>query len=209
MKQIYRYKLIILLLIFTAFLIISVNSTVLVGEQAEKNGSTSGQDAMMEKYKEYSTPNENHKLLDAFVGDWDYTVKWWMAPGTEPEVSTGTTSIKWIMGGRFLKEKAVGTSMGQPFEGMGIMGYDNEKKKYESVWIDNMGTGMAKDTGIYDPATKTINEEGTFSCPMEGDKTYRSVTKIPVNDSFTFEWYMNDKDEKEYRAMEITYTRKK
>ena len=205
-KNIYSYCLTYFLVVF--FGLVTMHYAV-SAEQPDKTKTEPGQDEMMQKYKEYSTPNENHKLLDAFVGDWDYTVKWWMAPGTEPEVSTGTTSIKWIMGGRFLKEKAVGTSMGQPFEGMGIMGYDNEKKKYESVWIDNMGTGMAKDSGTYDPAAKTINEEGTFSCPMEGDKTYRSVTKIPANDSFTYEWYMNDKDGKEYRAMEITYTRKK
>lgn len=205
-RNIYSYFLIYFIGVFFGLV---TAQYALSAEQPDKAKNAPGQDEMMQKYKEYSTPNENHKLLDAFVGDWDYTVKWWMAPGTEPEVSTGTTSIKWIMGGRFLKEKAAGTSMGQPFEGMGIMGYDNEKKKYESVWIDNMGTGMAKDTGTYDPATKTIIQEGTFSCPTEGDKTYRSVTKIPVNNSFTYEWYKNDNDGKEFRAMEISYTRKK
>lgn len=209
MKQNYRFKPIILFVIFTVFGLIALNSTASAGEQADKNTSMPDHDAMMEKYKEYSTPNENHKILEAFVGDWDYTVKFWMTPGSEPEVSNGTSTIKSIMGGRFIKQKTEGTSMGQPFEGMGIMGYDNEKKKYEAVWIDNMGTGMAKDSGTYDPTTKTFTEEGTFSCPMEGEKTYRSVTKILGKDSFTYEWYMNGPDDKEFRAMEIIYTRKK
>ena len=42
--------------------------------------------------------------------------------------STGSSEVKWIMGGRYLEQTATGTSMGQEFHGMGLMGYDNMKK---------------------------------------------------------------------------------
>jgi hypothetical protein len=164
---------------------------------------------MMEKWKEFSTPNENHQVLGTLVGNWNYTIKWWMSPDAKPEESKGASEIEWIMGGRFIEHTVEGTSMGQPFEGMGIIGYDNEKKQYQSVWIDNMGTGIMTGSGNYDPDTKTLTDQGTFSCPAEGQKSYRGVTKIIDKDNFTYEWYMTGPDGKEFRAMEIVYARKK
>ncbi len=166
-------------------------------------------DEMMNKWMEYATPNENHKVLDALVGEWDYALKWWKAPGIKPEQSTGTSKIKWIMDGRFIKHKVEGTSMGMPFKGMGITGYNNETNKYESVWIDNMGTGMVKGSGSYDAETKTLTEIGTFSCLGEGDKKYHAVIIYTNIDSFMYQWYMPGPDKKQYLAMVINYTRKK
>ena len=51
-------------------------------------------EAMMVKMKEHGTPNENHQLLQKLVGDWDYTMKWWMAPDGPADESTGTNVIK-------------------------------------------------------------------------------------------------------------------
>ena len=72
-----------------------------------------------------------------------------------------------------------------------------------------MSTGMAIGKGAYDADSKTLTDTGTFSCPGEGDKTFRSVMTITGPDSFTLEWHMPGPDKKEYRAMVIDYTRKK
>lgn len=166
---------------------------------------------MMAKWQEYATPGESHKALDYFVGNWDYTIKMWHTADSEPEVSKGTGEGKWILGGRYLKQKAQGMVMGQEFEGLGIMGYDNAKKEYLTVWIDNMGTGIMTGTGTYDAAAKTFEDKGTFSCPTEDDKDkpYRTVTTINSPDQYTFEMYADGMDGKEMRMMEIVYTRKK
>jgi hypothetical protein len=203
-------KTFLLLVILPVFGSLSIAVTSQAGQDSKGNKTSEyDHDAMMEKWKEFSTPNENHKVLDPLVGDWDYSIKWWMSPDVKPEESKGTSNIKWIMGGRFIEQAVEGTSMGQPFEGMGLMGYDNEKKQYQSIWIDNMGTGMMKGSGNYDPNTKTLTDQGTFSCPAEGEKSYRGVLKMIDNDNFTYEWYMPGPDGKEFRAMEIVYTRKK
>jgi Protein of unknown function (DUF1579) len=204
------FKIFQFLVILAVFGSLSVVIAAQAGEEAkEKQAAEHDHDAMMEKYKEFSTPNENHKVLDTLVGDWDYTIKWWMSPDSKPEESKGTSKVEWIMGGRFIEQEVEGTSMGQPFEGMGIMGYDNEKKQYQSVWIDNMGTGIMTGSGNYDPNTKTLTDHGTFSCPAEGEKSYRGVLKMIDNDNFTYEWHMAGPDGKEFRAMEIVYTRTK
>jgi hypothetical protein len=63
--------------------------------------------------------------------------------------------------------------------------------------------------GNYDPSTKTLVEKGTFTDPVEGEKSYRGVTKIINKDKYTYEIYISGPDKKEFRMMEIVYTRKK
>lgn len=162
---------------------------------------------MMEAFTKASTPGEEHKLLQQYAGKWDHEVKWWMKPGDEPEVSKGTSEIEPIMGGRFILQKVAGTSMGQPFEGMGITGYDNVQKHFSSVWLDNMGTGMMGGKGTFDKASNSIIDKGSFSCPLEkdGSKSYRAVWGPIADNSFKYEMFSTDESGKEFRMMEITY----
>ena len=101
--------------------------------------------------------------------------------------------------------------MGQPFDGMGLVGYDNIKKTYQTIWLDSMGTGMMMGTSSFDADKKVLSESGHFSCPMvNGERTYRSVVTLKDSEHYTYEMYMTDPDSgKEYKAMEINYTRKK
>src|SRR4029450_8652344 len=93
----------------------------------------------------------------------------WMKPGDKPQQSSGTSSMAWVLGGRFLQQNFKGTWADQPFEGLGSLGYDKVKKEYVSVWMDSMSTALFQGAGQYDPATKTLSETGTFSCPVTGD----------------------------------------
>jgi hypothetical protein len=165
---------------------------------------------MMAKMKAFSTPNENHRVLDQFVGSWDNTVKMWMGPDSGPQVSQGTSETRWILDGHFIEQDFKGEHMGQPFTGRWTIGYDNLKKEYVSVWVDSMSTGINSSSGTYDPATKTFTEQGSFSCPIEnGPLAYRSKTRILDEDTYVHEMYMADKTGKDFKAMEITYNRKK
>lgn len=163
----------------------------------------------MAKWKEHALPGDAHKAMEPLTGNWDYVVSWWMTPDAEPQKSTGSSEVKWIMGGRFLEQTAKGTSMGQEFQGMGVMGYDNASKQYRGVWIDNMGTGIMTSTGSYDASTKTFEEKGSYTDPMEGEKSFRGVTTIVDADKYTYEMYIPGADSKEFRVMEIVYTRQK
>ncbi|MFQ5787662.1 MAG: DUF1579 domain-containing protein, partial [Thermodesulfobacteriota bacterium] len=180
--------------------VLSFYSLALVSKAEEKTKNEK-QEAAMKKWQEYATPGDDHKLLEPFIGSWDYTVRWWMSTDAKPEESKGTSEVKWIMGGRFLEITAQGTSRGQQFIGMGITGYDNAEKQYKSVWIDNMGTGMMVANGNYDSSTKSFVETGNFTDPVMGEKSYRGVTKIINDDKYTYELYTTGPNGKEFRTL--------
>lgn len=168
----------------------------------------------MQKMMEMGSPGENHKLLEPMVGEWTHTVKMQMAPNAPVEESTGTNSNKWIMDGRFIQSDVEGTmNMGdksQPFAGMAIMGYDNMNKEFNSIWIDNMMTGIMSTKGKYNPKTKTITEKGLMSCPMTGEKNkaFRSEIKFIDNDNYSYSMFVKDKSGKEFKSIEVVYKRK-
>ena len=138
----------------------------------------------MEEMMKLGMPGEGHTVLNDLIGTWDYTVTYKMAPNAPEQTSTGKTTNEWILDGRFVKQNVAGTmDMGgqsMPFNGMGLIGYDNLSGQYQSVWIDNVSTAMMTSSkSSYDPATKTITEEGTYSCVMKGkDTPYKSELKI-------------------------------
>ena len=163
--------------------------------------------AMMATWQAYASPNDNHKVLNPLVGTWSHVVKWWMTPDSQPETSKGTSEIKWLMSGRYLQHAVKGTSMGQPFEGMSLTGFDNGKQAYQTIWMDNMGTGMMIGEGTYDPSKKTLTDQGHFTDPMIGQRSYRGVVTFIDDDHYSYEMYVADKNGNEFRMMEIMYTR--
>ncbi len=168
-------------------------------------------DPMAQMMMKYGSPNDRHKVLEPTVGKWTCVIKGWMKPGDKPEEATGTADISWILGGRFLKQEFKGSWAGQPFEGMGLTGYDILREEYQSIWVDNMATGMMQAAGFYNPKTRTITTTGQFSCPMTGEKArwVRSDLKIKSNDSHVYTSYFKVPDGREFKSMEITYTRSK
>lgn len=164
-------------------------------------------DPKMEAFIKASTPGTEHQLLKQYVGKWNHTMSWWMSPDAKPEISQGTSEIKSILGGRFIEQNVSGTSMGQPYEGMGITGYDNVNKHFSTMWIDNMSTGTMSGKATLDKGKNALVDKGEFSCPLDpsGTKSYRSVWSLPKGDSFTYEMYGAGEDGKEFRMMEIVY----
>lgn len=167
---------------------------------------------MMKRWKEAATPGENHKFLDQFVGRWDTVTRIWMeGPGKAPVESKGTAEVKWILDGRFVVEELTGQMMGMPHQGRGTTGFDNFKGKYVTSWIDNMGTAMYTGEGGVDASSKTLTVHGKMDEPMTGerDKPVKYVTRIVNRDSHVFEIYDLAGTPNEFKAVEITYRRKK
>jgi hypothetical protein len=129
-------------------------------------------------------------------------------------VSKCTTVITSVMGGRYLQGTTNGLmNMGEasaPFEGMGLYGFDNVQKKFQSVWIDNMGTGMMTGVGDLSADGKVLTWTMTMADPMTGKiTTSREVdTQIDANTQ-VMEMFTVGPDGKEFRTMEIRYARKK
>jgi hypothetical protein len=132
-----------------------------------------------------------------------------MTPGATPTSSTGTTENKMVLGGRYQESIHKGNMEGMPFEGHSLLGYDNAKKIFQNTWVDNMGTGIMLMEGKWDEATKSITLTGKSYDPMSGkDMEMRQVYKIVDDDHHTLEMYTPAAG-KEFKNMEIRYTRKK
>jgi hypothetical protein len=166
---------------------------------------------MMKKWEECATPGPAHKHLDYFTGKWDTTIRMWMEGAGKPATETkGASETKWIMGGRFLLEETSGQIMGMPWRGMTTMGYDNFKKKYVVSHIDNMGTGLYTSEGKFDQANRVLTSFGKMDEPMTGehDKPIKYVIRILSKDKYVFEMFDEVGGPNEFKAGEITYTRK-
>jgi len=165
-------------------------------------------DEMVQMMMKASMPGPMHDLMKPMAGNWKTTAKSWMKPG-EPKVSEGTCESSWILGNRYLQSTYKGNMDGMPFEGWGLMGYDNQKQEFVSMWADNMGTGIAMSDGKADPSGKVFTMMTTMNDPQTGAPVpYKMVTKVTDENQYTMSM-MNMKDGKEQTEMEITYTRMK
>jgi hypothetical protein len=155
----------------------------------------------------YSTPGEQHKKLEALVGNWTAAAKFWMGPG-KPVESTGTAEIKAVLGGRFYQETYSGTFMGKPFSGMGMTGFDLVKNKYVTSWTDTMTTWMENAEGTADAAGKviTMTSQG-FDFQTQKPKTTKWVIRIESDKKHVTEFY-ETVNGKEMKTGEVVYTRK-
>ena len=180
-------------------------------QQMEGMQMTEEQKAQYAEYMKYAIPDEHHKALEPFAGNWDLVIKSWMDPAAPPMESKGTSESKWILGGRYLQETVASEMMGSPFNGFGLTGYDLMKKEYVGIWMDDMTTCPMLSHGQADAARKVFTSEGTYPDVMQNMKEvkYRMVAKIVSPDSHVMEMFMVGDDGKEIKNMEITYTRKK
>ena len=162
----------------------------------------------MKKVEAAGTPGPAHQALEALEGDWKAEVKCWMEPGGSPEVSQATAERKWTLNGRFMEEEFHGEMMGKPFNGLLLLGYDNTKQTYNSVWLSDNQTSMFVSEGKAATGNKVITLEGKASCPATGQKDIpmKTVLRLIGPDKHVLEMYDGSKGANA-KTMEITYTR--
>ncbi len=185
-------------------------------DKENKDAKQPGEAEMMAMMMEMAKPGENHKLLQEGVGTWSYKVKWWMSPDAPPKESTGTSTARAIMDGRYIVTDHSGTmsmpgadgkTMEMPFKGMAVEGYDNAKKKFVASWIDNMGTGIMYLVGTYDSAGKKFTYDAEYEAMPGMVMKVREVITVKDKDHRMFEFF-EDRGGTQVKTMEINYTRK-
>ena len=179
--------------------------------EAEKPAEGGPSAEEMAAWVKYMTPGEPHKKMAALTGDWVSKGKFWMKPDAPPTESAGTSSFKMVYNGLYQVQEYKGAMMGMPFEGTGVMAFDNASKKYVGVWYDSMSTGLMYMEGSADATGKVVTMSGQFADPMDGKPcALRMVTTDKDADTFLFEMYAKKaSDPAEAKCMEMTYTRKK
>lgn len=162
-------------------------------------------DDMMAQMAKLAQPGPEHKDLGKMVGNWTAKTSFVMGPDAPPMEGMGTMSVEWVLGGRYTKSTFKMDFMGQPFEGLSYMGYDNAHGNYVSVWMDTMSTHITSMTG--DKENGEMVMEGTSTTPM-GDTPMKIVSKWTGPDSWSDEFYDQSPDGQWVKSGSIAYTRK-
>lgn len=194
----------------SAALVLVLFVTVSAVAQEKKRDKAAEQAAAMQAMMKAAAVGEEHKKLDIMAGTWDAKVKFWPEMGAQPMESAGTSVNEWVLGGRWLQQKFEGTMMGAPFSGIGYTGYDNIRKMYVGTWMDNMSTQVMSSTGGAPSSANTYSFTATMLDPTSGEPV-SSDEKVRIidKDHHVFEMWGPDMDGRNYKMMEITYTRKK
>ncbi len=130
------------------------------------------------------------------------------SPGAPPQKSTATAEFKPLLGGRYMQQEVHGDMGGQPFEGMGIEGFDNASKERWGMWVDSMSTGSMMTRGKCAAGAKTCTLTGSMIDPITGKPSaVREVLTRNGDNSFTFDMHGPDPNGKEFHTMQIVYTR--
>jgi hypothetical protein len=149
---------------------------------------------MMSEYSSMNEPSKGHDVLKRYAGEWD-VVQRTMMPGMPEMTSNGTARSRLAMGGKYLMSEFKGSFMGQPFEGLSVMGYDNFAKQFFSFWVDSMGTAPYLSKGGLSEDGRVIALVGEMNEPLTGELGKSA------------KWVMTWIDEDTYRleAQEIVY----
>jgi len=164
--------------------------------------------AMQEAWMKAGTPGPFQAFLAKKAGNWRIEGKAWMAPGAEPELSESTGTAEMILGGRYLQETMHGETMGMPFDGMGLTGYDNTTGVVTSLWIDSMSTATIVMTGKWEKPGAPLETTGAMTDPASGQvMQLRTVTTFVSDDESLFEYFATMAGMPEMKMMELHYFR--
>ncbi len=156
----------------------------------------------------YGQPGPPHQRLNGFAGRWNAEFQFWTDENVPPVVSKGKSQQKWILGGRFLQQDFKGELFGQPFNGMGLIGYDQTKQQYTAMWVDSSMTAITTTTGTLSKDGKTLTFVGEHIDSNTGKPTKtRDITRIFDSNKHTLEMFEVSADGKEHKLFMITFTR--
>ncbi len=187
-------------------MMVALAAMAVTGAALAQDMTPEQQQAMMQAM----TPGEHHKHIAQFAGNYEYTSKMWMAPGTEAMESKGTSVAEMVMGGRYLQDTLEGDVKGMPFTGMGWTAYNNITSEYSIVWIDNFSTGIMSATGSCSADGNVLTFEGRTSYPGVPEPIpFKQVVTLIDGDHHKMEWYMPSEQGEMFKTMELYYTRVK
>lgn len=197
-----RFILSLTLIFLFPFVVLSQEQQPQMSPEAQK---------MMQEWMKYAQPSEVHKKLMAIAGTYSISGKTRMDAASAWMETTATCEKKSVLGGRWISENCSGPGTGgmPPFEGMGLLGYNNYKSQYEMFWFDNMSTMGFILSGKSDAAGKVITLTGSYEDPItKKNRKTRWVLTIQDANRQKLELYDTDPTGKEYLGGELNYTRK-
>jgi hypothetical protein len=165
--------------------------------------STSKSESASAPRSEDPAPHYQHLKLDE--GVWDATVTIVMDPTAPPQVSHGTQTNTLVCEGKWLQQDFKSDT----FEGHGLIGWDAQKGKYVSVWIDTESPSLLTGEGTCSADGKTRTMMVHASDGQGKMMTMREVYAAQGPDNRTYTIFAPGPDGKEVTVVAVAYTRKK
>lgn len=132
-------------------------------------------------------PGPEVKKLEYFVGRWTSTGDFKPGPMGPGGRMTVNNNCEWFPGGFFVVCRSQGTMPMGPTHGLGILGYNAERKHYTYYAIDNSGMPPEPVRGTFSGDTWAWEGEGT----MGGQQVKgRYTMKVVSPDEYTWTWEM-------------------
>ena len=152
---------------------------------------------------ELPKPGPEHKKLQELEGTWDAVMD------MNGQKSKCKAVYKSICGGMWMESDFEGDLGGIQFQGHGLDGYSQQKKKYVGVWVDSMSSSPMHMEGTFDAGSKRLVMTGESVGPDGSPQKFKTTTEYKDKDHFTFKMYMLTPDNEEQLAFTIEYTRAK
>ena len=175
----------------------------------EKAQKAPDPEAIAKALEKAMTPGEGQKKLGFLVGKYDVKVRTWVDPAEPPIESTATSVATWVLGNRYVQQMLAGYVMGEPWSGIGYVGFDNTMKKYVMTYMDSGSTGMEWYTGTMDAAGKHAKMTATIHDEVTGKPVPLELrVSVAANGEHVTELWQGDLTGKMAKVMELQYTRK-
>ncbi len=191
----------------TALVAFAAGRLTLIGAASPANASDPAQQPEltpeMQACIDAGTPGAYHEQLEPLVGDWEMSIKMWQQPGAEPMQVTGKLRREWVLDKHFLRETVESQSEWGTFQGLGYLGYNNLDGQYQSIWLDNMSTGIVSGTGSFDASAKVLSFRGSHRDPLtKALRSTRGTLDLSNPDRHIYAEYVTGADGKEFLAFE-------
>lgn len=153
--------------------------------------------------QDFAKPGPEHEKLKELEGTWDAVMDF------SGQKSKATAVYKSICGGMWMQSDFQGGVEGIPFQGHGLDGYDQNRKKYVGVWVDSLTSAPMNFEGDYEAGSKLLVMTGESLGKDGKPQKFKNTTEFKDNDHFTFRMYMVQPDGKEQLSFTIEYSRRK
>jgi hypothetical protein len=180
---------------------------------AQGPGSTAaraqGNPAVLAKALENAaTPGPGQARLEPMIGTFDVKIRTWLGPDLPPIESQGSCVNVWVLDRRYLQIMLSANVLGEPFNGIGYVAYDNVGKTYQVAWLDGGSTAMTVYRGGFLGATKSATLKASVLNPLSARPTPLELrVSILENGNHMSELWGRGAGAKMFKMMELQYTR--